>query len=117
MGGVSPVALSAWPVPKPSDWLTLVNEPQTEAELAAIRRSVLQGRPYGASNWVKQTAPNAGLETHTARALGTNGIAGRLGRSRQGVGSLWLQRFNQWSRGTPKDSRPNPVRHGWGWVF
>ena len=28
--------LDAWPVERPADWLALVNEPQDEAELAAL---------------------------------------------------------------------------------
>jgi REP-associated tyrosine transposase len=39
-----------------------VNEPQSEAELAAIRHSVNHGRPYGGNDWVRQTASNLGLE-------------------------------------------------------
>ena len=74
-GGVSPVALTAWPVPKPSDWLTLVNEPQSEGELAAIRHSVVHGRPYGANEWVKHTARTLGLES----TLRTRGSQGRIG--------------------------------------
>lgn len=72
-GGLSsPVTLSSWPVPKPIEWLAFANEPQSEAELAAIRRSVLQGRPYRASDWVKQTARTLGLE----RTL--HGLSGRM---------------------------------------
>jgi putative transposase len=32
--------LSDWPLPEPRRWVTQVNAPQTEAELAAIRRCV-----------------------------------------------------------------------------
>lgn len=38
--------LSAWPVVPPSMWLDFVNEPQTEAELAELRRALRQGVPY-----------------------------------------------------------------------
>jgi len=37
--------LAQWPLPE--DWATWVDEPQTEAELAAICRSVSKGTPYG----------------------------------------------------------------------
>jgi len=30
--------LSTWPLPRPTDWLQLVNQPQTEAEVAALHR-------------------------------------------------------------------------------
>ncbi len=32
--------LHDWPIVKPEDWLTIVQQPQTEAELAAIRSSI-----------------------------------------------------------------------------
>jgi putative transposase len=35
--------LSAWPLPGPRRWVEWVNEPQTEAELAAFRRCVFGG--------------------------------------------------------------------------
>ena len=37
--------------------------PQTEAELAALRRSVERGTPYGTATWVKRTAAALGLES------------------------------------------------------
>ncbi len=48
--------LSDWPLPCPKDWLKLVNEPQTEAEMEAIRRSVQRGQPYGSLPWVLRSA-------------------------------------------------------------
>jgi putative transposase len=39
--------LSEWPLPVPRGWKDLVNQPQTEAELETIRRSVARGHPYG----------------------------------------------------------------------
>ena len=47
--------LSAWPVARPPNWRALVNEPQTEAELEALRASVHRGRPYGSPAWQKRT--------------------------------------------------------------
>src|SRR5205823_13656298 len=61
--------LSAWPVPYPDGWVSLVNEPQTESELQAIRRSVKRGQPYGDLAWVETTAKRLGLEK-TLRPLG-----------------------------------------------
>lgn len=61
--------LSDWPVPLPADWPHYVEAAQTEAELAALRRSVLRGQPYGADAWVQVTATRLGLET-TLRARG-----------------------------------------------
>src|SRR5579871_3786700 len=45
--------LSNWPEPRPRDWLSLVNQPQSEAELEAIRRSVARGQPYGSESWTR----------------------------------------------------------------
>jgi putative transposase len=39
--------LSRWPVTPPRGWLRLVNEPQTDADLAAVQEAVRRGRPFG----------------------------------------------------------------------
>jgi putative transposase len=39
--------LSAWPTPRRAGWVDHVNAAQTAAELAALRRSVRRGSPYG----------------------------------------------------------------------
>ena len=67
------VTLSPWPVARPADWQAYLNEPQSEAELALIRHSVNHGRPYGESDWIKQTARTLGLE----RTLHSPGNVGR----------------------------------------
>jgi putative transposase len=54
--------LAAWPVPLPPTWIDMVNEAQSERELAALRRSVVRGAPYGDSQWQTQTAKRLGLE-------------------------------------------------------
>jgi putative transposase len=54
--------LSAWPLPRPRKWLQYVNEPETEAELSALRRSCLRGTPYGSLEWVEKTVNKLGLE-------------------------------------------------------
>ena len=46
------MALSA----PPTAWLQLVNQPQTEAEVAALRCCVNRGRPFGDPDWVTDTA-------------------------------------------------------------
>src|SRR5271157_3290440 len=38
--------LSTWPLPSATDWLQIVNQPQTEAEVAALRCCVNRGRPF-----------------------------------------------------------------------
>lgn len=54
--------LSDWPVALPRDWNDLVNQPQTEQELTALRRCVARGQPYGRLDWVWQTVRALGLE-------------------------------------------------------
>ena len=60
--------LSTWPLPRPRAWKEIVNEPQTEAEREAIRRSVARGQPFGSDAWVQRTAKKLGLES-TLRPL------------------------------------------------
>jgi putative transposase len=55
--------LSDWPVARPENWVRLVNEVQTEGELAALRQSVQRGQPFGAESWTKETAVRLGLES------------------------------------------------------
>jgi len=55
--------LGDWPVDYPQDWAELVNQPQTEREVDAIRRCVARGQPYGRPDWVCQTAKKLGLES------------------------------------------------------
>jgi len=54
--------LSNWPSNRPADWLDFVNEPQTQAELDALRQSVHRGSPFGDDDWQKQAASELGLE-------------------------------------------------------
>jgi putative transposase len=55
--------LNPGPVPRPANWVELVNEPATEEELKRLRQSVERGCPYGQEQWVKQTAASLGLES------------------------------------------------------
>ena len=61
--------LAEWPLPRPSDWITIVNQPQSEAELAALRKCADRGRPFGDANWTDSTARVLGIES-TLRARG-----------------------------------------------
>ena len=49
------------PVALPENWLDWVNEPQTPAELEAIRESLARSRPFGAPDWQKNIAAQLGL--------------------------------------------------------
>jgi putative transposase len=53
----------------PADWLERVNAVQTEAELEALRRSVVRGCPYGSEAWQARVAGQLGLG-HTLRPRG-----------------------------------------------
>jgi putative transposase len=55
--------LSSWLLPKPADWLEIVNQPQTEAESEAVRRCVHRGCPLGGADWVARTGRQLGLES------------------------------------------------------
>ena len=51
-GGMVP--LSGWPVERPAEWVRWVNEPETEGELTAVRRSIIKGQPFGSVGWIEQ---------------------------------------------------------------
>ena len=50
-----------WPVPRPGHWTAFVNQPETEAELEAFRRSVVRGTPFGEARWQQDAAKTLGL--------------------------------------------------------
>ncbi len=54
--------LADWPMPRPQRWVDWVNEPQTAAELEAMRRCVTRGEPYGRGGWVRRVVRRHGLE-------------------------------------------------------
>lgn len=72
------VRLHEPPDPLPSAWLEFVNQPQTAAELEAIRTSVNRQRPFGAEDWVVQTAGSNELQQSMTSV-------GRPRRSRSGT--------------------------------
>jgi putative transposase len=63
------LALCAWPVRRPGNWLALANQRMGEEQLSALRTSVNRSRPYGEPDWVRQSATLLGLE-HTLRNPG-----------------------------------------------
>lgn len=64
-----------FPFPLPGNWNEFVNAPQTAHEVAAVRRCINRGSPFGDSSWVTRTAAELGL-AHTL---------GRRGRRRRTV--------------------------------
>jgi putative transposase len=55
--------LSTWPMVKPRQWHRLVNQPQTDAELDALRRCAVRGQPYGSDRWVERITKELSLES------------------------------------------------------
>jgi putative transposase len=76
--GESVLCLAEPPTPLPSAWTEFVNQPQTAAELAAIRTSVNRQRPFGAEDWVLRTASSGELQQSMISV-------GRPRRSRSGT--------------------------------
>jgi putative transposase len=60
--------LHPWPVDQPSDWSDWVNQPQTDAEVNEMRRSIRTGRPYGNGPWQKKMAELLGIRLELGRA-------------------------------------------------
>ncbi len=60
-GGGYRALLDAGPVPRSADWLEWVNCPQSAVELAALRKYIQRGTPYGSQTWQHATARRLGL--------------------------------------------------------
>lgn len=58
-----PKLLASCPVKLPRGWTSLVNRPQTEAEVQAVRRSIERGAPLGGAFWQRRTAEKLGLQS------------------------------------------------------
>lgn len=54
--------LSSWPVPMPPRYAALLQEPQSQTEVEALRRSVLRGNPFGSDEWSEQMIAQFKLE-------------------------------------------------------
>jgi putative transposase len=55
--------LAPWPLPRQPSWVEHVNDPLTEAELLAVRRSVERGTPFGGQSWCERAIDRLGLES------------------------------------------------------
>jgi putative transposase len=58
---VAPFSLTTPPIELPGYWPEFVNQPQTAAEVEAIRTSVNRQRPFGDPDWVERRARDSGL--------------------------------------------------------
>ena len=61
-GGSQGKLLFPWPIGRSANWVEYVNTPQTEGEVAAIRRAIQRGNPYGDASWTMAVAERLGLE-------------------------------------------------------
>jgi putative transposase len=61
--------LTQGPVALPAEWLEIVNTPEPQKDLDAIRTCVARGRPFGDESWVEQAARQLGLQP-TLRSRG-----------------------------------------------
>jgi putative transposase len=48
--------LHTWPIEVPSDWVRLVNQPQTPAEVEQMHQHIRTGRPFGEARWQRRAA-------------------------------------------------------------
>ena len=55
------IPLAEWPIPRPSNWIELVNRPETQAELEAVRDAVRRNHPIGTRAWTEAVSPFVGL--------------------------------------------------------
>lgn len=55
--------MAAWPLPRQAAWIEQVNQPQTEFELQAVRRSVQRGVPFGDESWTERAVRKLRLQS------------------------------------------------------
>lgn len=55
--------LHPWPIARPSNWMTYVNQPAEKAEADCLRRCARRGTPYGDEAWVAGVAEQLGLRS------------------------------------------------------
>jgi putative transposase len=58
-----PPRLHPWPVVRPRDWLTHVNQPAERTESDALRRCARRGSPFGDEVWTYAVAEELGLKS------------------------------------------------------
>lgn len=61
--------LSDWPIARPRTWRAMVNRPQNERQVKAIRKCVKKGCPYGSERFLTQASVRLKLG-HTLRERG-----------------------------------------------
>ena len=61
--------LDTWPVEASSDWLSVVNEPQNQVHLSAVREAIGRSAPFGDAGWTQDIAEALDL-AHTLQRPG-----------------------------------------------
>jgi putative transposase len=66
------IPLERWPIPRPENWVEIVNRPQNEAELEDLRRLLRKNLPIGDDEWRAAVAPFVGVSLRKpGRPMGT----------------------------------------------
>ncbi len=63
LAGALRPTLHDWPIPRPPEWLELLNEPEPAVALAVLRECVTRSAPYGTEEWRNETALRLGWTT------------------------------------------------------
>src|SRR5207244_121046 len=53
--------LDPWPLPRPGDWLELMNESVCERDVAIVREAITRSAPLGNKNWTEEMAGRLGI--------------------------------------------------------
>ena len=53
--------MSAWPIPRPGNWLEWLNGSEAEAHLRSVRQAIARQTPFGNSEWRTDAAERLGL--------------------------------------------------------
>jgi putative transposase len=64
------IPVESRPIPRPTNWIEFVNNPETESEVTAMRQALLRNQPIGDRAWSEAVAPFVGL---SLRARGYQG--------------------------------------------
>ena len=62
-GDPSALRLSPWPIPRPANWIDIVNRPERPRTLRRLRRSVTISAPFGTNAWRTEVVERLGWRT------------------------------------------------------
>jgi hypothetical protein len=58
--------MAEWPVPRPADWLDVIDEQEPGAVLIDLRERIRRGIPFGTLAWTVETAARLDLTPRLA---------------------------------------------------